>query len=107
MIKSFILSNRLRITYRVNSFIYSIRQFPIIKKILPNRLYKSKVLKILGMIFSILIEILQIFLGKFLYLWLMIFSFLSMSQTKMTDTFLHMFFFLTLPWLQYRRYQID
>ncbi len=96
MIKSFILSNRLRITYRVNSFIYSIRQFPIIKKILPNRLYKSKVLKILGMIFSILIEILQIFLGKFLYLWLMIFSFLSMYQTKMTDTYLHMFFFLTL-----------
>ena len=46
MIKSFITSFNLRNTYRSNSIIYSIKQFPIINKILPNSLYKNKGLKI-------------------------------------------------------------
>ena len=46
MLKSFVISFKLRNTYRVNSIIYSIKQLPIIKKILPNSLYKSRGLKI-------------------------------------------------------------
>ena len=74
MIKSFITSFKLKNTYRVNSVIYSIRQFPFVKKILPNTLYKNKVLKIIGNIISVIIELCSIFLGKFLYLWLCIVS---------------------------------
>ena len=96
MLKSFCISFRLRNAYRVNSIIYSLKQLPIIKKILPSALYKNKAIKILGNIVSILLEILNIFLGKLLYLWLMIFSFLSLYQTENKDTFLHLFFFLTL-----------
>ena len=96
MVKSFWLSLRLRNAYRVNSIIYSLKQLPLIKKILPDRLYKNKGIKILGNIISIFLEILNIFLGKLLYLWLMIFSFLSVYETKSNETFLHLFFFLTL-----------
>ena len=96
MFKTFCLSFRLRNAYRVNSIIYSLKQLPLIKKILPSSLYKNKAIKILGNIVSILLEILNIFLGKILYLWLMIFAFLTMYQTNARDTFLHLFFFLTL-----------
>lgn len=39
MIETFITSFKLKNTYRANSIIYSIKQFPIIRKILPNSLY--------------------------------------------------------------------
>ena len=96
MIESFITSFRLKNTYRVNSIIYSIKQFPIIKRILPNSLYKNKGLKIFANIISILIEILSIFVGKLIYIASMIFAVLSLYETNQTDTFLHIFLFLTL-----------
>ena len=96
MVRSFILSFRLKNAYRVNSIIYSIKQLPIIKNILSDRLYKNKGLKVFATIISILIEIISVFLGKLLYLFLMIYSFLSMYQTAAAATFLHIFTFLTL-----------
>ena len=53
MIKTFITSFKLKNTYRTNSIIYSIKQLPIIRKILPNSLYKNKGLKIFANIISI------------------------------------------------------
>ena len=96
MIKSFITSFKLKNTYRVNSVIYSIRQFPFVKKILPNTLYKNKVLKIIGNIISVIIELCSIFLGKFLYLWLCIVSIVGLYKTNQATTFIHIFTFLTL-----------
>lgn len=96
MIRAFFLSFSLRNTYRVNSFIYSLQQIPLLRKVLSNQLYKSRVLKVLGNIFSILWEIVSVFLGKFLYLWLMIYALLSLYKTTSSETFLHIFFFLTL-----------
>ena len=66
MLKTFIISFKLKNTYRVNSIIYSLKQFPIIKKILPDSLYKNKGLKIFANIISILVEIINIFIGKLL-----------------------------------------
>ena len=57
MFKSFILSYKLRNTYRVNSIIYSIKQLPLIGKKLPTALYASRGLKILGNIISTILEI--------------------------------------------------
>ena len=82
MIKSFITSFKLRNTYRANSIIYSIKQFPIINKVLPNSLYKNKGLKIFANIMSILIEFIFTFLGKFLYIWFVIFSMLTVYSVK-------------------------
>lgn len=96
MIKSFITSFKLKNTYRVNSIIYSIRRFPFVNKILPSSLYKSKGLKGFGNIISALIELGNIFIGKMLYILLMITSLLTLYKTKTPDTFLHLFTFLTL-----------
>ena len=96
MIEAFIISFKLRNAYRVNSIIYSIKQLPIIRKILPNSLYKNKTLKILANIISILIEIFNIFIGKILYIFLMIFLPLQLYNTNNANTFIHIFTFLTL-----------
>lgn len=95
MIKTFLTSFKLKNTYRVNSIIYSIKQLPLIKKILPDSLYRSKGLKIFGNIVSAIIEIGGIFLGKILYLWLMIFSMLALFKVDKAEGFLHILFFLT------------
>lgn len=82
MLKTFIISFKLKNTYRVNSIIYSLKQFPIIKKILPDSLYKNKGLKIFANIISILVEIINIFIGKLLYILLMIVFVMSLYKTN-------------------------
>ncbi len=96
MIKSFITSFKLRNTYRANSIIYSIKQFPIINKILPNSLYKNKGLKIFANIISVLMEFIFTFLGKAIYISLMVFLMASVYNTNNANTFLHIFTFLTI-----------
>ena len=96
MLKTFITSFKLQNTYRTNSIIYSIKQLPLIKRILPNSLYKSKGLKIFAGIISILWEIINIFIGKIIYIAAMIFGPLSWYNGNGADTFIHLFVFLTL-----------
>ena len=96
MLKTFITSFKLQNTYRTNSIIYSLKQLPLIKRILPNSLYKSKGLKIFAGIISILWEIINIFIGKILYIVAMIFGPLSWYNENGADTFIHLFVFLTL-----------
>ena len=96
MLKTFITSFKLQNTYRTNSIIYSLKQLPLIKRILPNGLYKSKGLKIFAGIISILWEIINIFIGKIIYIVAMIFMALSWYKTNNADTFIHIFIFLTL-----------
>ncbi len=96
MLHTFLTSFRLKNTYRVNSIIYSIKGLPIVNKILPSRLYQVHALKILANILSGIWEIIHTFLGKFLYLLLMIFFMLPAYQTDPANTFLHIFTFLTI-----------
>ena len=96
MFKSFILSYRLRNTYRVNSIIYSIKQLPLIGKHLPTSLYRSKALKILGNIISTILEIINIFLGKAIYVLLMIVALLGMYEGNNANNFINIFVFLSL-----------
>ena len=96
MLKTFITSFKLQNTYRTNSIIYSIKQLPLIKRILPNSLYKSKGLKIFAGIISILWEIINIFIGKIIYIAVMILGPLSWYNGNGADIFIHLFVFLTL-----------
>lgn len=96
MLNSFLTSFRIKNTYRVNSIIYSIKQFPIIKNILPDSLYQSEGLKIFGNIISAFMELASIFIGKILYILLMIFVALGFYKTRQSETFLHIFTFLTI-----------
>ena len=58
--QSFSLKN----TYRVNAILYSLKQIPLLKRILPGTLYRVKGLKIFASVLAAIWEIISIFLGK-------------------------------------------
>lgn len=95
MLETFIQSFKLKNTYKVNSIIYSIKQIPLIKRILPDALYKSKALKIFGIVISIIWEICSFFLGKLIYIAAMIFGMMSLYETNQTGAFITIFTLLT------------
>ena len=72
MIKTLRLSFALKNTYRVNSILYSIRQIPLIKRLIPATVYQMQGFKIFANILSVIWEILTVFLGKILYFLIMI-----------------------------------
>lgn len=96
MIKSFITSFRLKNTYKTNSIIYSLQSIWFVRKLLPDSLYASQGLKIFANIVSVLLELGSVFVGKVLYLLLMVLLELSVMKAGKPDAFAHMFFFLTL-----------
>ena len=72
MIKSLKISFSLKNTYRVNGILFSLKQIPILRRLLPSALYKIKGLKIFAGILAVLWEIVSVFLGKFLYFFTMV-----------------------------------
>lgn len=96
MIKIFRLSFSLKNTYRVNTILYSLKQIPLLKKILPQALYGVKGFKIFANILSGIWELVTIFVGKIVYVYLMIFLMSQMYQTQLEDTYLYIFFVLTI-----------
>ncbi len=97
MNKTLRLSFSLKNTYRVNSILYSLKQIPFIKKLLPETLYKVKGLKIFANILSIIWEIISVFLGKLIYFLTMIIGVSMLYETTANDQlFLHILLFLTI-----------
>ena len=64
MRKVFWISFRLRMTYRINSILYAIRQVPGLKRILPVSLYGKTGLKMVFTVLALLWEIVSIFINK-------------------------------------------
>ncbi len=95
MIKTFITSFKLRDTYKANSILYTLRSIPFVKKLFPNFLYGSSGIKVFAHIISIFLELGSIFLGKALYLLVIVFLPLFLLKIDGADTFLHLIFFLT------------
>lgn len=96
MNKTLRIAFSLKNTYRVNSILYSLKQIPLIKKILPQSVYKVRGLKIFANILSVIWEILSVFLGKFLYFIIMITGIGALYKTMPADSvFLHILLFLT------------
>ena len=56
--------------YRVNTVIYSLKQFPLIGKIIPDGLYGNDGLKVLGYIISFGYELFSMLAGKIIYIFL-------------------------------------
>ena len=96
MLETFIQSFQVKNTYRVNTFIYSLKQIPILGKVFKDALYSNYALKLLGTLVSIMTEILFIFLGKFLYITIMVFAVITLYPGTSTVNFVHVLFFLTL-----------
>lgn len=96
MIETFITSFKLKNTYKTNSIIYAIKTIPLINKLIPDTLYGSFGIKSFAHVISILIEIGSVFFGKLLYVFLMMYLPLEFIKSSGADTFVHIFFFLTL-----------
>ncbi len=71
MSKTLRLSFALKNTYRVNSIIYSLKQIPLIKKLIPGKAYQVRGLKVFANVLFWIWEVLSAFLGKLLYFLLM------------------------------------
>lgn len=96
MTKTLKISFALKNTYRVNSILYSIKQIPLVKKLLPDALYQVHGLKVFANVLSLVWEIVSVFLGKFLYFILMISGAASLYQTEDPGKlFLHILVLLT------------
>lgn len=97
MVKAFRISYFLRNTYRVNSIIYSLKQLPLVGQLLPQALYASRGLKRAVNVVSFVWEIVSAFLGKFLYLFLMVWLPLQMypKQAEPADVYLHILLLFT------------
>lgn len=96
MIKDFILSFKIKNTYRANTIIYSLKKLPLINRLLPNTLYSNSGLKALANIIGFLIEVGTIFVGKLFYILIMIVFAASMYKVPSDQFFLHAFVLLTI-----------
>lgn len=100
MLDALLISNHLRITYRVNSILYHLKRLPILRRILPAGLYDAGWPKALALIPAISWEVLSIFLWKIVYLlalFVPVVAALSESgRAAAGPAFFHIFFFLTL-----------
>lgn len=98
MFKTLRLSFFLKNTYRVNSILYSIKQIPFLKKIIPNTVYQIKGFKVFANVLSVLWEVISAFAGKMLYFLTMLVGALSLyelPENKESQMFLHLLVFLS------------
>lgn len=97
MLKTLRISFSLRNTYRVNSILYSLKQVPLIKEILPDTLYQFGALKTLANVLSVIWEVISIFIWKILYFFTLVCGVgFFYEKTPGDEAFLHILFFLTL-----------
>ena len=96
MNKTLKISFSLKRTYRVNGILFSLKQIPLLKRLLPVTLYKVKGLKIFANILSVLWEIVSAFIGKFLYFAAMICGVgILYKELPESEVFLHILLILT------------
>lgn len=96
MNKTLKISFSLKNTYRVNGVLFSLKQIPLLKRLLPATLYQVKGLKIFANILSVLWEIVSVFLGKFLYFITMVCGIsILYNGLPENEVFLHILLILT------------
>lgn len=97
MTKTLRISFSLKNTYRVNSILFALKQIPLLKKILPESLYRVRGLKILANVISVIWEVVSAFLGKFLYFLIMVSGAAALYKSENPGgIFVHILFFLTI-----------
>lgn len=90
------ISFSLKNTYRVNSILYSLKQIPLLKRLLPQTLYQVRGLKIFANVLSAVWEVISVFLGKLLYFATMVTGVGFLYKTAAPEqVFLHILLFLT------------
>lgn len=97
MFDTFLISFRLRIAYKVNSFLHGLKSLPIIRRLLPTTLYDHQGLKAAATIVALLKEFFGMFIGRILYFALMfLLPIAALESEDPTAGFLHLLVFLTL-----------
>ena len=97
MFKTWKIACSLKNTYRVNSILYALKQVPLLKRLLPEGLYRVRGFKILANILSGLWELVTVFLGKALYFLTLVCGIgILYEKVLPREAFLHIFLFLTL-----------
>ncbi len=72
MLKTLRISWEIQTTYRVNSILYSLKQVPGLRRLLPEQLYQVRCLKVFAAVLSFIWGILKLFGGKVLYFMLLL-----------------------------------
>ncbi|MGN0628606.1 MAG: hypothetical protein ACI4IW_03140 [Oscillospiraceae bacterium] len=97
MTKTLEISFALKNAYRVNGILYSIKQIPIIRKLLPDSVYQVEGLKVFANVLSMLWEVISAFGGKLIYFALMLFGATRIYDLENKGAlFLHILLFLTI-----------
>lgn len=110
MLKTLRLSFALRNTYRVNSILYSIKQMPLLRRVIPGTVYQIRGFKIFAHVISAVWEIISAFLGKYLYFLLMIgggIRLYGLPAGAEAQAFLHILLFLSLAGMLLNTYMFN
>ena len=102
MFRTFKQSFAVKNTYRANSIIYYLKAFPFIGKKLPNTLYSDQAIKQVVLAISVLVEVVTTFLGKIIYMLLLLGTAVMMKENmtfiefSVEEMFFHIMVFLSL-----------
>lgn len=105
------ISFSLKNTYRVNSILYAIKQMPILKKVLPDSLYRMAGFKIAGNIISWIWEIMSSIFFKAVYFGILVGGTFLIGMTNKAssfgDVFMHLFLFGTIIGVMSNTYMLS
>ena len=97
MFDTFLISFRLRMTYKVNSFLHGLKSLPLIRRLLPANIYDCQGLKWVAVIAAFLGEFFGMFIGRLIYFVLMFLAPLGLLEfDEPAAGFLHLLVFLTI-----------
>ena len=98
MFDTFLISFRLRIAYKVNSFLHGLKSLPIIRRLLPASLYDHQGLKAAATIAALLGEFFGMFIWRLVYIGVMIVFPLGLlnDSDSYVPGFFHLLVFLTI-----------
>lgn len=95
MSETFILSFRIRNSYRANGIVYRLRSLPLLRRVLSENLYSNKAVKGFANIAALLAELSSLFVWKILYILLFIVLPSMAPGVEASTLSLHALFFLS------------
>ena len=97
MINSLRMSFKIDMTYAINSFIYSLKRFPIFKDLFPGEsLYKSKKAKSIIRVLGLILSSARMILYKIIYFWIIYVLATLLTPKDITSGILHIYFIFTI-----------
>ena len=97
MINSLKMSFKIDITYAINSFIYNIKRFPLLKDLFPgNDLYKSKKAKKIIRILGVILSTIRVIMFKILYFATIYIIATMITPKDIVYGILHIYFMFTI-----------